>query len=213
MSGQYVTDSASRQATRKTDEPAHKTSRTALIEAYQRCGDMRQACAETNVKPYQGFIWLKKAKVLSINEKGRYGTSGQRSGGDAEAEFQRLVPDAMPANKVLRLNNPVFDFDFKGQTIDVKYCGVNKPQNKNYHPCWRWELAKHKTEKPDFYAAFLAMSESGLLADGYQLLLVPHELFDGRARLSVRPDDPNNELWEFLVKPEELNAVLAGGGE
>lgn len=188
-------------------------TRDSLFEAYKKCNCLRQACAETGVKPYQAFIWLKKAKLLDIKEKGRYGTAGQRSGGDAEAEFQRLVPQSMPANKVLRDNNPVYDFDYKGQTIDVKYCSVNKWKNKGYHPCWRWELAKHKTNKPDFYAAFLATSPSGLLADGYKLLLVPHDLFDGRARLSVRPDDPDNELWDFRVEPNELAKVLAAGGE
>lgn len=190
-----------------------KPSREALLEAYRQCNNLRQACAQTGVKPYQAFIWLKKAKLLSLEEKGRYGTASQRAGGDAEAEFQRLVPQAMPANKVLQCNNPVYDFDYKGQTIDVKFSRVNKGHKKNYHPCWRWDLAKHKTEKPDFYAAFLATSETGLLSEGYILLLVPHDLYDGRARLSVRPDDPDNELWEFRVEPSELASVLAGGGE
>ena len=38
-------------------------------------------------------------------------------GGKAEALFQKLVPEAIDANKYWKKNNPVFDFNYKEMTV------------------------------------------------------------------------------------------------
>lgn len=178
--------------------------REAVIAAYRRTGNVRAACDETGAPPYVAYIWLRKAGALSVEDKRCYGSRAHRRGGEAEQEFQRLVPAAMPANKLLERNCPAFDFDVGGILVDVKYSSIRTSSG-----AWGFQFAKRKPIKPDFYCAFFATDPSGALAGGYRLFLVPHFLFDGRNCVTLSPDDTGHDLLNFEIEPGELAPTLA----
>lgn len=180
------------------------SERDVFVLTYRKLGSFRGACETCGVKAPIGYLWLKKSGDLAADSKdaGSFATEAARLGNAAEREFQRLVPDAAPANNIIRASNPVFDFVVHGVTVDVKYSAINKDG------VWKFAFAKRKRMKPDFYALFFATAESGELADGYRLFLVPHELFAGRASMTMRPGHPTHPLNHYEIAPDELSAAL-----
>ena len=170
-----------------------------VIAAYQKTGNLKGACSETGAPPYIAFIWLKKAGLLTSNDKCNYGTRGQQLGAEAEKEFQRLVPQAMSANKHLQDNCPAFDFDIFGTTVDVKYSSI-----RNSSAQWGFKTANAKALKPDFYVAFFATDTSGDLKDGYRVFVFPDEVFGGRTNISLSPHNSKSEWLDFEIEPEKL---------
>lgn len=178
-------------------------AREKLLAAYARLGNLRAACAETGAAPYVAYIWCRKAGVLKADDKSRYGSQAQRRGASAEAEFKRLVPAAMPANSALVKNCPGFDFDVDGILVDVKYSSRNKCGG-----AWRFFTARHKPLAPDLYVVFFATDPGGDLADGYRLLLIPHDFVSDRSVINLQPNS-GSELWQLEVQPETLSGLLA----
>lgn len=177
-------------------------TRESVLEAYQRLGNLRAACTETGAPPYVAFIWCKKAGVMTTADKSRYGTKAQQQGAGAEAEFQRLVPFALPANTALVKNCPGFDFDVDGVTVDVKFSILRSRGN------WGFDTAKHKHLPPDLYALFLCTHESGDIKDGYRLLIIPHDTVGDRSHVTLRPGSIS-DLWSFEINPADLATLLA----
>lgn len=141
-------------------------------------------------------IALAKAGVLKIDDKIKYGTRLQRLGGLAEKEFQKLVPDAVDANKLWKQNNPAFDFRVHGLTVDVKYSSILTGNH------WKVDVS-HK--KPDFYCVFCE-SEEGMEIDNCHILLIPNGFIQTAKTLHIS----RSGMWfnEFRVKASELNNIL-----
>lgn len=170
-----------------------------VIAAYQKTGNLKGACSETGAPPYIAFIWLKKAGLLTSNDKCNYGTRGQQLGAEAEKEFKRLVPQAMSANANLQDNCPSFDFDIFGTTVDVKYSSV-----RNSTGGWGFKTARAKILKPDFFVAFFATHTSGNLKDGYRVFIFPCDVLDGRSQITLGQNDTRSEWLDFEIEPEKL---------
>ena len=195
--------------------------RDLIIEAYLRTGSVKAACAEVGMMPYNAYIILKTAGVMKIEDKRNYGTTIQRYAADAEAEFQKLVPFAMPANKVIRANNPIYDFDVQGMKVDVKLC-IDRPSkqrksviDKNGNSKlvkggsnYAFNTANHhdKDGHPDFYAVFIC--DSGKISKGYRVLLIPDELV-GDAKTVNFSKDEKADWWNFEIQPSELAQFFA----
>lgn len=109
--------------------------RASVLEAYGRTSSLRAACAETGCPPYVAYIWCKKAGVLALHDKTRYGTRANQMGALAEKEFQRLVPRAMPANATLDPNCPAFDFDVDGITSARTSSGCTRARRSRPATC------------------------------------------------------------------------------
>ncbi|MDR0233703.1 MAG: hypothetical protein LBI31_02720 [Zoogloeaceae bacterium] len=178
-------------------------SKESVIAAYKRMGNIPGACAETGCSPYIAYIWLRKEKLLTANDKRSYGTRNSKRAGESENEFQRLVPFAVDANKHLGENTPSFDFMVGEATIDVKYCGIDAKG------LWRFQTARYKQFAPDFYCAFLAATRGGSVSEGYKILLIPHDLTIGSTNITVDSELPEvSPWWAFLVEPDALAGVL-----
>jgi len=144
-------------------------TREQVINAYQRLGNIKSVCIETGCAPYVAYKWLKISKLLTTQESTRYGTNGQKQGARAELEFKRLVPFAMPTNKMLENNYPAFDFDINGTTVDVKFCSLCNGSGR-----YGFRTAQNKYMRPDWYCAFLANPEVKELIPGeYRILVIP----------------------------------------
>ena len=182
-----------------------ETQREKFLESINRLGTLRAACEETGIAPYIGYLWAKKAGALSERDGRSYGTLASRLGVEAEAEFRRLVPNALYANRDLSENCPSFDFDVEGTTVDVKYSSIRQSIG-----AWEFKTAQRKPFAPDFYAAFFASMVSGKLSDGYHLFLIPHDLVGGRSCVQLRPENQKSIWWQFKVNPVDLAAVLRG---
>lgn len=97
-----------------------------IIEIYKECGDFQKAVQLSGLPHLVAHIKLLNSGVLKIQDKINYGSNASKMGGKAEALFQKLVPEAIDANKYWKKNNPVFDFYYKGLKIDVKYSSMHK---------------------------------------------------------------------------------------
>jgi hypothetical protein len=144
-----------------------RISKELVVEIYRATGSFTAACTRTGCPPFIASHYLKEE--IKLHGRVDLRTVALKRGASAETEFQRLVPKAMNANCVIQNNCPSFDFDIGGITVDVKFSSIG--WNGNY----RFDTARHKVFKPDFYAAFLATAESKDLKDGYRLFLLPAE--------------------------------------
>lgn len=176
--------------------------REQVLEAYRRIGTVKGVCDQTGCPPYIATIWLKKARLLTPKDNQSYGTKSSKNGALAEAEFQRLVPEAVSANTHIQENNPVFDFMIGDLTVDIKYSSLWKTVGK-----WGFRTALDKAFAPDLYCAFLATQNSGKLSDGYHILLIPSDLADGKS-ITLTPSNQGSPWWQFAVAPDQLRAAL-----
>ncbi|MGN6270905.1 MAG: hypothetical protein ACTHM0_13555 [Sphingomonas sp.] len=181
------------------------TAQEVFLLTYRQTGNLKQACERCGIKMFTGFFWLRKSGSPAADRKPA-GTEAGRRGAAAESEFHRLVPDALPSNNVIRACNPAFDFTAYGLTIDVKYSAIGKEGT------WKFQFAGRNRRKPDLYILFFATAESGDLADGYRLFLVPHELFAGRSVMTMRPGHPTHPLNHYELAPAELADALKDAG-
>lgn len=175
-------------------------SRDLVVAAYREAGNIRATCAKTGVSPYTAFIWLKQAGVLTLDDKSSYGTRSAKAGAEAEMEFQRLVPDAIPANKHIQNNCPSFDFLVHELSVDVKFSAIRSGGD------WGWRMCRHKPLKPDFVVVFL--SQGRTISDGYFILLLPEQLFEDRASMSLSQTSRDSFLWDFQIGPDSLSKTL-----
>lgn len=178
-----------------------KFTRAAVLASYMETKNLRATCVATGCSAYLAFIWCKTAGVLQLEDKARYGSAASRAGATAEIEFQKLVPQAMPANQAWRANCPAYDFDFQGVLVDVKLSRKNKVGK------WEWRLGGKKKHPAHLYAVFLLAGKG--IADGYRLLLIPNELFPGQHNGTLHPDDATSYWWDFEVEAASLAKTLA----
>lgn len=182
------------------DQAGKQHIRAGIIESYRKHQNIKLTCMETGCSPYTAFIILKKTGLLSIQEKISYGTPSSKNGAMAEDEFQRLVPRAVSANRVVQNNCPSFDFMVGETSIDVKYAALRR--NGNYG----WSMCGKKLLKPDFVVVFLA--EKTLLQDGYRILLLPEAMFPDNNSMSLSKNNTSNRLLDFEIQPQDLQDAL-----
>ncbi|MCL2656868.1 MAG: hypothetical protein FWD62_05490 [Betaproteobacteria bacterium] len=181
------------------------TNRELILESYGRIGNIKGVCAETGCSPYSVYIVLQKEKLLKERDRRNYGTATGLRGRDAEDEFQRLVPQAVNANKTIDQNMPSFDFMIGEITVDVKCYRPSSQNNK-----WALRFAHNKAFGPDFYSMFLLNDRDSEVTDGYRILLIPHALTVGASAAYIDPKVPEMySWWDFLIAPNELAQVLS----
>lgn len=169
-----------------------------LLEFYRKSGNFYETCKVSNLPARIVHFKLLKAGILKINDKIQYGNKFAKFGAEAEQLFQKLVPGAIDANRCWRLNNPVFDFDYKGLKIEIKYSSKRNRGNCNAH--WYFSLK----EKCDLTVAFLE-AEKGKRLSSYHILIVPHGL---KATGSMYITEGSEKFRDFNVGIDELVDVL-----
>ncbi|MCI7344382.1 MAG: hypothetical protein MSH33_10605 [Fusobacterium necrophorum] len=172
-----------------------------IVDIYKECGDFHEAVRRSGLRPLQAHIKLMKKGVLKIQDKIKYGTKACALGGKAEELFQKLVPEAVDANKYWKKNNPVYDFMYKGLTIDIKYSscvdvGVKKKVK-------RWKIRVSGGQ--DITVAFLEKDEGFELEDCH-ILFIPNAFCNQKETVDIY--EGSAFFKEFKVEFSELKDFL-----
>lgn len=120
-------------------------------------------------------------------------------GGQAERRFAFLFPEAIDANRDIHINNPDYDFIYKGMTIDVKYASISMRRDI------RSEIWTIRTSgKRDMIVAFLEKERGRELEDPY-VLVIPQGAVSPRQKIEVHR---GGKWWKLIVDETDLQAVL-----
>lgn len=165
-----------------------------IVSIYLKTGDFKEAVRLSGLPTLVAHIKLLSSGVLSIEDKINYGSEAARLGGEAEALFQKIMPEAVNANRYIRVNNPVFDFMYGDLTIDVKY--------SSFHQGAHWDF--NTIGNQDLIVAFLERETGAKLKDPL-VMVVPRGLWS-KTKMSVIPD---GEYFEaFHVPTDEVRDVI-----
>lgn len=137
-----------------------------------------------------------------------YTTRATSLGGAAEEYFHQLVPEAIDANRDIKINNPDFDFIYKDLTIDVKYSSAHKRKETYSH---HWGL--RCTGNMDIIVAFLEREQGMELEDPY-IIVIPKGVF-AKKRIEIHKEGrygqmfiEDYELQQTLDKYQNLKELL-----
>lgn len=173
-----------------------------VVETYMQCGDFHTAVKRSGLPIKVAYLELMKSGCMKIQDKIKFGSKGARLGGQAEELFQKLVPEAIDANRYFKKNNPVYDFILQDLTIDVKYSSLRKdPRSTTGRGYW----GIRATGNQDFIVAFLERNEGTQLEDPY-ILCLPMAFVSVKSTLNVTFSSPF--FKEFMLEPEELSPYL-----
>lgn len=173
-----------------------------MIDLYVETNDFHEVKRQSGLPPYLVHIILTQAGVLKIQDKIKYGNKPQKLGGEAEALFQKLVPEAIDANRQFQKNNPVYDFVYRNLTIDIKYSSAHT--RKAYQTdTISWQLRAQGNQ--DIIVAFLEREKGAELNEPY-ILLIPMNFVDVKKDLHIS----KSGVWfnEFQVKADDLEMIL-----
>lgn len=175
---------------------------TDIVDIYMQTGDFHEAVRKSGLPIHIAHLKLLKSGCLKIQDKINFGSKGAKLGGRAEELFQKLVPEAVDANKYFQKNNPVYDFCVKNLTVDVKYSSIRKAPSGS--AAYYWDF--RPTGDQDFICAFLE-SEKDKELDNPIILLIPMSFVDRNAQ-KLHISKNSAFLKEFRVEPEEIQPLL-----
>lgn len=172
-----------------------------VIKIYEATGDFMATVRKTGMKTFIVHKILLFNKKMTLEDKVKLTQGAQKHGAEAELLFQKMVPDAVPVNEI-KVNNPYYDFVYKGITIDVKYCGVTKESTEADN---HWKFGTSRKQKADFYFVF-AEFEKGQVFDDCFMLLIPSTFITQKSTVNFRE---RSEIFKnFLIYEEELIETL-----
>lgn len=174
-----------------------------IVDIYLECGNFREAVRRSGLPAYVAHIKLIGSGVLTTKDKIRYGGRANVLGAKAEELFQKYVPTAIDANKLYRMNNPNFDFEYKGLTIDVKYSSLRNKRKQNKTNNWGIRCSGER----DFIVCFLESKPKQELKDCI-ILLIPYGMLSFNANVQLYFSE-NSEIFQtYQVLPEQLVEIL-----
>ena len=97
-----------------------------IIEIYKETKDFKKAVMLSGLPPLQAHIKLLSSGVLELKDKIRYSSRTGQLGAQAEELFEKMMPEAVNANRVIKKNNENFDFLYGKLKIDVKYSSISR---------------------------------------------------------------------------------------
>lgn len=177
-----------------------------VIDIYKRTGDFMECVYQTGLPAFRIHIILAKSGLLKISDKIKYGSKAQILGGKAEEYFQKLIPEALDANRYIRKNNPGFDYVYKDMTIDVKWASVAKKrkgtgQKEKGHESWDIRASGGQ----DITVAFLERTAMAGVNKPY-ILVIPNGFIHVKGTMTITP---KGEIFRgCIVTESELINVL-----
>lgn len=178
-----------------------------IVEIYKECGNFHQAVKESGLPALVAHVKLLSSGVLKIQDKIKYGSESVRLGGKAEELFQKLVPEAVDANKYWQRNNPKYDFMYKNMTIDIKFSSCYKSRKNKESNARHWTAECNGTA--NLYVIFLEneknTDEEKKLENPY-ILLIPN----GFLHIKKNKHFTKSSVFftDFQVKKENLKEML-----
>lgn len=172
--------------------------RKRIIDVYKKTQNFNKTVNLTEMPIPVVFYILRSQNLLTSLDKINYGSESAMLGGEAEKMFQKLVPEAIDANRYIRVNNPEYDFLYKDLTIDVKYSGKLIRKNTQY-----WNV---RTDgKQDIIVIFLER-ERGSKIKNPCILFIPTMFITTKSHITV--SENGKYFKNFLVKSEDLEKLL-----
>ncbi|MBF4804986.1 MAG: hypothetical protein HXM47_00140 [Pseudoleptotrichia goodfellowii] len=172
--------------------------RKRIIDVYKKTQNFNKTVNLTEMPIPVVFYILRSQNLLTSLDKINYGSESAMLGGEAEKMFQKLVPEAIDANRYIRVNNPEYDFLYKDLTIDVKYSGKLIRKNTQY-----WNV---RTDgKQDIIVIFLER-ERGSKIKNPCILFIPTMFITTKSHITV--SENGKYFKNFLVGPEDLEQLL-----
>lgn len=166
-----------------------------IVDIYLETNDFMEVVRQTGLPAFKVHMVLLHHGLLTIKDKVRYGSRAQKLGGEAEVLFQRLVPNAVDANKFYKFNTPVYDFVLGQLKINVKYSSCRKDGR------WGFDFRK----KPEMGVLFLERKKGTALDNPY-ILVVPEGFIQVKGTLSISKSSIffNN----FVTDQDDLREIL-----
>lgn len=173
-----------------------------IVDLYMEYGDFREAVKRSGLPAHVAHMKLLKSGCLKVHDKIQFGNAASKLGGQAEELFQKLVPDAVDANRYFKKNNPVYDFMFGNLTIDVKYSSKHTSNRGVGNDYWGFRVKGDQ----DFIVAFLEREKKEELNNPIVLLLPMSFVENGAKNTTLTESSPY--FKEFQIEPEELQPTL-----
>ena len=172
--------------------------RKRIIDVYKKTQNFNKTVNLTEMPIPVVFYVLKSQNLLTSLDKINYGSESATLGGEAEKMFQKLVPEAIDANRYIRVNNPEYDFLYKDLTIDVKYSGKLIRKNTQY-----WNV---RTDgKQDIIVIFLERERESKIKNPC-ILFIPTMFITTKSHITV--SENGKYFKNFLVESEDLEKLL-----
>ena len=169
-----------------------------VVELYKQHKDFKKAVLLSGLPALTAHIKLMKSGVLEREDAIRYGAKHFALGGEAERQFQELVPNAINANEVIKKNNPGFDFLFGDLTIDIKYSSMHVRDKRVY-----WEIRVSGPQ--DMIVAFIEKEKGYELKDAH-ILMIPRSLIGQQEKLYITKG--GERFKAFHVKRKDVQVML-----
>lgn len=172
--------------------------RKRIIDVYKKTKNFNKTVNLTEMPIPVVFYILRSQNLLTSLDKINYGSESAMLGGEAEKMFQKLVPEAIDANRYIRVNNPEYDFLYKDLTIDVKYSGKLIRKNTQY-----WNVRTDGEQ--DIIIVFLER-ERGNKIKNPCILFIPTMFITTKSHITV--SENGKYFKNFLVESEDLEKLL-----
>ena len=93
---------------------------TQFFKRYDKGENTYDICSDLKIPFYVAFMWIKKSgRVVRENAVGTLSNT-QKVGYFGEQLFKKYAPKACNVNNVVKMNNPIYDFEYEYLKIDVK---------------------------------------------------------------------------------------------
>lgn len=168
-----------------------------IVDIYLRTKDFQRAVKESGLPALVAHIKLLESGVVTIKDRIDYCSESVRRGAEAEKMFQEIVTKAVDANRIIKMNNPIFDFMYGDLTIDIKYSSLHEKKSQRF-----WEF---RPTKSDILVAFLE-SEQGTELKYPYILIIPHSLL--RTKSTIHIAKGSKIFFDFVVQRENVEEVL-----
>lgn len=168
-----------------------------IIEIYKETKDFKKAVMLSGLPPLQAHIKLLSSGVLELKDKIKYSSRSGQLGAKAEELFEKMMPEAVNANRVIKKNNENFDFLYGKLKIDVKYASISRDRGTRRYTIKR-------INGIDLIVAFLERN-AGAELNNPLIAIIPASFILGKnLTLTV-----NSEFLQlFLVEKAEVPAIV-----
>lgn len=117
---------------------------TEFFKRYDSGEDTHTICTDLKIPFYVAFMWIKKSGREVRENAISTLCSTQKVGYFGERLFRKYAQKACPVNNVIKINNPIYDFEYEYLKIDVK---TARPKwNKSSAATWRFGKTNNQME-------------------------------------------------------------------
>ena len=118
-----------------------------FFKRYDSGENTHTICTDLKIPFYVAFMWIKKSgRAVRENAVGTLSNT-QKVGYFGEQLFKKYAPKACNVNNVIKMNNPIYDFEYEYLKIDVKTARP-KWKNKNSNTAtWQFDSTGNRLEE------------------------------------------------------------------